>query len=368
MPTDSNTRIFFFTSPIGLGHATRDIAIAEKLVKLGKGKENIRFITGKHAFELISNRSYFVSDLYKPEGFSIQSGELHHPFRWLLRYFWYYEKCKGIAEKVVKIHNNEYNDGDLIVSDENFASIAVAEKINHKRILITDITETHFANGKFASMVEKKMNRSMQKMMIKCNYIIIPDFGPDVDNIVHVGPIVREVSANRNTLRKEFGFNKQTIVVSVGGTDAGKYLIEKTIEAYKRLKKKFDIDLLIISGPAIKLKAYCNEDIRSLGFVENLHEYIYASDLIISLAGRSTMDESIEYGVPGIFIPIKNHFEQEKGAKRLGYKFDDIFRLEHLIEDNLSTSNNIGSNDIQVNTKGAEKAARLILETLRVNI
>ncbi|HKI08813.1 MAG TPA: glycosyltransferase [Nitrososphaeraceae archaeon] len=364
MPTDSNTRIFFFTSPIGLGHATRDIAIAEKLVKLGKGKENIRFITGKYAFELISNRSYFVSDLYKPEGFSIQSGELHHPFRWLLRYFWYYEKCKGIAEKVVKIHNNEYSDGDLIVSDEDFASIAVAEKINHKRILITDITETHFANGKFASMVEKKMNRSMQKMMIKCNYIIIPDFGPDVDNIVHVGPIVREVSANRNTLRKEFGFNKQTIVVSVGGTDAGKYLIEKTIEAYKRLKKKFDIDLLIISGPAIKLKAYCNEDIRSLGFVDNLHEYIYASDLIISLAGRSTMDESIEYGVPGIFIPIKNHFEQENGAKRLGYKFDDIFRLEHLIEDNLSTSNNIGSNDIQVNTTGAEKAARLILETL----
>src|ERR671910_1790898 len=67
MPTGSNTRIFFFTSPIGLGHATRDIAIAEKLVKLGKGKENIRFITGKHAFKLISNRSYFVSDLYKPK-------------------------------------------------------------------------------------------------------------------------------------------------------------------------------------------------------------------------------------------------------------------------------------------------------------
>jgi UDP-N-acetylglucosamine--N-acetylmuramyl-(pentapeptide) pyrophosphoryl-undecaprenol N-acetylglucosamine transferase len=354
--TDSNSRIILFTSPIGLGHATRDIAIAEKLIELGKGKEDIHFVTGKHAFELISNRGYFASDLYKPEGFSIRSGELHHAFKWLLKYFWYYRKCQSIAAKIVKVHNSEYSHGNLIVSDEDFASIAVAEKTNHKRILITDITETHFANGKLASMVEKKMNRS--------NYVIIPDYGLDIDNIVHVGPIVREVSANRTILRKEFGFNKQTIVVSAGGTNAGRYLIEKMIEAYKKLKKKLDVDLLIITGPSIKLKPYCNEGIRSLGFVDNLHEYIFASDLIVSLAGRSTMDESIVYGVPGIFIPIKNHFEQEKGAKRLGYKFDDVFRLEHLIEDKLSSSNSIGSANLAANIKGAERAARLILKAL----
>jgi UDP-N-acetylglucosamine--N-acetylmuramyl-(pentapeptide) pyrophosphoryl-undecaprenol N-acetylglucosamine transferase len=43
--TESNPRIIFFTSPIGLGHATRDIAIAEKLIELGKGKEDIHFVT-----------------------------------------------------------------------------------------------------------------------------------------------------------------------------------------------------------------------------------------------------------------------------------------------------------------------------------
>ena len=97
--TDSNSGIIFFTSPIGLGHATRDIAIAEKLIELGKGKEDIHFVTGKHAFELISNRGYFASDLYKPEGFSIRSGELHHAFKWLLKYFWYYRKCQSIGSK-----------------------------------------------------------------------------------------------------------------------------------------------------------------------------------------------------------------------------------------------------------------------------
>ena len=57
---DSNSKVILFTSPIGLGHATRDIAIAEKLIELGKGKEDIHFVTGKHAFELISNRGYFA--------------------------------------------------------------------------------------------------------------------------------------------------------------------------------------------------------------------------------------------------------------------------------------------------------------------
>jgi UDP-N-acetylglucosamine--N-acetylmuramyl-(pentapeptide) pyrophosphoryl-undecaprenol N-acetylglucosamine transferase len=363
LSTNSDARILFFTSPIGLGHATRDIAIADKLYRLGKGKENIHFVTGQYAYELISSRGYLASDMYKPVKFSIHSGKLRHPFKWLLRYFWYYRKCKDVAEKIMMSHDNK-SSSDLIVSDEDFASIVAAEKTTHKRILITDITETHFVKSKFASIIEKKMNISIQKIMNNCDYVIIPDFGVDIDNVVHVGPVVRDIGADRKILRKRFGFNKQTVLVSVGGTDAGKYLIEKTIIAYRKLRKKFDIDLLIVSGPSINLTSYCNEDIRTLGFVDNLHEYIYASDLIISLAGRSTMDESMVYGVPGIFIPIKNHFEQEESAKRLGYKYDDIFRLEHLIEDNLNIRNSIGRTNLQTNAKGAEKAARLILETL----
>jgi UDP-N-acetylglucosamine--N-acetylmuramyl-(pentapeptide) pyrophosphoryl-undecaprenol N-acetylglucosamine transferase len=224
--SNSDSRILFFTSPVGLGHAARDIAIADKLYRLGKGKENIHFVTGQYAYELIASRGYLASDLYKPIKFSIHSGELRDSFKWLLRYFWYYRNCKDIAEKIVKSHNNE-SGNNLIVSDEDFASIVVAEKTAHKRILITDITETHFVKGKFASIIEKNMNISMQKMMNNCNYVIIPDFGVDIGNVVHVGPVVRDIGVDRKTLRKRFGFNKQTVLVSVGGTDAGRYLIEK---------------------------------------------------------------------------------------------------------------------------------------------
>src|SRR6185503_11483623 len=243
------------------------------------------------------------------------------------------------------------HDGS-IVSDEDFASIAMAEEMLRKRVLITDITETHFTTGA-ASIIEKKMNKSMKKMIEACDCVIIPDVGEDSGNVVYVGPIVRQTSANREALRNSFGFSRKTIVISVGGTDAGKFLIEKTIEAYNKVGTQLDADLVIVSGPSIKLSD--STSYRNLGFVDNLHELIYAADLVVSLAGRSTIDESIVYGTPGIFIPIKGHFEQELGAARLGFKYEDISRLELLIEERLQHArSNV------TNTMGAEKAAKII--------
>jgi UDP-N-acetylglucosamine--N-acetylmuramyl-(pentapeptide) pyrophosphoryl-undecaprenol N-acetylglucosamine transferase len=68
------------------------------------------------------------------------------------------------------------------------------------------------------------------------------------------------------------------------------------------------------------------------------------------------MDESIAYGTPGIFIPIKGHFEQEEGAARQGFMFDDIFRLDKLIEEKLSEER-----AIMADAMGAERAAEIIL-------
>ena len=337
----------FFTSPIGLGHASRDIAIAEKLKPVNN---EILFVSGAWAFNLISNNGYSAFNLYRPINFYIHSGELKKSFIWLIKYLLYYKKCKMAAEEFLIKH-----DG-LIVSDEDFASIAIGEKMDRKRILITDITETHFT-GQIASIVERRMNKIMQRMIERCAHVIIPDYGDDKDNLVHVGPIVREVTADRNTLRKKFGFNKKTIILSSGGTDAGTFLIKRSLEAYKKLKNKLDIDLILVAGPLEKLTY--SPDFHNVGLIDNLHEYIYASDLVISLAGRSTMDESIAYGIPGIFIPIKNHFEQEQGAKRLGYEHEDIFRMETLIEEKLNSQNKMTP---YIN--GAEKAAKLILQLL----
>jgi UDP-N-acetylglucosamine--N-acetylmuramyl-(pentapeptide) pyrophosphoryl-undecaprenol N-acetylglucosamine transferase len=331
--------ITFFTSPIGLGHATRDIAIAEEL------KTDIQFVSGEGASTLIARKGFKSLDVYKPNKFIVESGQLQHVFKWILRYYLYYKKCKAIANEILNNRNG------LIISDEDFASIAVGNKMGQRRVLITDITETHFTTG-LASIMEKKMNKSMHNIMQMCDCVIIPEVGDDRENIRYVGPVVRQVSADRNTLRKRFGFRKNTILVSGGGTDAGKYLIQKAIEVHSSLQSKLDSELIIVPGPSLRLPD--SREYRNLGFVNNMHDLIYAADLVISLAGRSTMDESMAYGTPGIFIPIKNHFEQEQGAARLGFKYEDIFRLDYLIEEKIGCRSNA------MDMKGAAKAAKII--------
>jgi UDP-N-acetylglucosamine--N-acetylmuramyl-(pentapeptide) pyrophosphoryl-undecaprenol N-acetylglucosamine transferase len=361
--------ILFFTSPIGLGHASRDIAICEKLGSLTRSK--ILFVTGQAAYTLISNKGYIAYDVYTPNEFEVNySMNLQSMMKWLVQYISYYRKCKIIAQQFIE-KNSE--DDLLIISDEDFASIAVAENKNKKCILITDLLETHFLKG-LPSVIEYGMNRSLQHMIRSCNQVIIPDYGIDMDNKSYVGPIVRELSVtDRRVLRKRFGMDKQTILLTIGGTAAGRYLIEMAIKAFTKLKTKLDIDLVIASGPSIKIDDgilridninSATNNIINIGFVDNLHEYIYASDMVISLAGRSTIDESIVYQTPGIFIPIKNHFEQEENARKIGYKYEDIFRLESLIEERFDRMPETMIDKRNITQTGTDRAARIILEIL----
>ncbi|MBI1828676.1 MAG: UDP-glucuronosyltransferase [Thaumarchaeota archaeon] len=334
--------IVFFSSPIGLGHATRDIAIAQYL-----DKNSTKFISGEGGSKLFSEYGFDIEDLYHPPPFAINQGKLQNPLNWLFKYYSYYKKCKTISSNII-----EKERPNLIVSDEDFASLTIGQRGKLKTVLITDILETRFVSG-VGSLIEKKMNRSMKEIIQKCDLVILPENGPNEGNITRVGPIVRSIIQTRDELRKKFLFNKKIIVVSIGGTNAGKFLIDTVIDVFEKIK--LDVELVIISGPSLKIY---NDKIRNLGFVNNLHEIIYAADLVISLAGKSTIDESKHYGTPGIFIPIKGHFEQEENAKEVGFSFDDLFRLESLIPEKINEKR------IQANFDGAQKAANLIKKLL----
>ena len=332
----------FFSSPIGLGHVTRDIAIANNF-------ENIstNFVSGSGAVKILKNLDFKVQDVYNPPSFIVENGTLKSPARWLWNYYQYYKDCKKISQKILQ-EDNPY----LVISDEDFASLTVAQKMKIPTVLITDVLETRFTKG-LASFIEKRMNKSMQEIIKKCDIVILPENGDDQDNIRRVGPIVRQTNYSREELRKKNSFEKKTIVISIGGTDTGLFLIEKALDTISKINQ--DIEVILVSGPAISKKF---ENVRNLGFVDNLHELIFAADLLISLAGKSTIDEANAYGTPGIFIPIKDHFEQEDNAREEGFVFDDIKRLDVLILEKLEQKRN------KTNTNGAKNASNIINELM----
>lgn len=359
-----------FTSPIGLGHITRDIAIVNQIIKL-YGYSDFDFITGSIAFDFISSeidssqdKKFNTYNIFSPPRFSINNGKLENNFLWLLRYISYYRKSKLKVENLLANKISEGKSNSLIISDEDFASLSVAKDLSMSRIFITDILYTHFIKSPVFSKIEKFLNKSMHGLIKSSNCVIIPECGNSKDNFFYVGPIVREILESREYLRKKFSFNKKTILVTTGGTTAGLYLIKKTIETFSKLKNRIDCDLIISFSPPHHHKSFStlgNNEYRKIGFVQNIHEYIYASDLVISLAGKSTIDESLVYGTPGIFIPIKNHFEQEERASAYGFTYNDINNLESVIETNLKV--NHGKKDKKVDN-GAIKAANLIYEYL----
>ncbi|MBI5859935.1 MAG: UDP-glucuronosyltransferase [Nitrosarchaeum sp.] len=329
----------FFSSPIGLGHATRDIAIANNF-------ENIstKFVTGSGAAKILKNIDFKVEDEYIPPQFIVENGMLKNSTRWLWNYYQYYKKCKKIAKKIIETDNPR-----LVVSDEDFASLIVAQNKKIPTVLITDIVQTNFVNG-ITSFIEKKMNKSMQEFIKKCDTVIIPENGPDEGNIRRVVSIVRQVSSSREELRKKFSFDKKTIIISIGGTDAGVFLIEKTLESISKINQ--DLNVVVVSGPSLSKKF--GDSVRNLGFISNLHEMIFAADVIVSLAGKSTIDEAKSYGTPGIFIPIKGHFEQEDNAREEGFVFEDVNKLDKLILEKLEQRRN------PLETKGAINAYNII--------
>lgn len=328
----------FFSSPIGLGHITRDIAIIEKFQKCKN-----KFITGSGAAKILRNQNFTVLDAYKPPVFVIKNGVLQNSTKWLWSYYKYYKECKIISKKILLTDNP-----NVVISDEDFASLTNAQEMKIPTILITDILETKFTNG-MISIIERKMNKSMKKIIDKCDVVIIPEYGKDSGNIKRVGPIVRQIEESRIRLREKFTFTKKTILISIGGTDAGLFLIEESLKVIKKINQ--DIEIVVVSGPAINKKF---ENVRNMGFVNNLHELIFAADLIISLAGKSTIDEANTYGTPSIFIPIKGHFEQEDNARKQGFIFEDIKKLKELILEKIEEKRN------QKNAKGAIKASEII--------
>ncbi len=328
----------FFTSPIGLGHVTRDIAIAKNLdVKLD-------FITGSGAVDMLRATGWSVQDRYTPPSFVVENGTLKSSARWLWSYYRYYKDCKKIAADILGVRP------DLVLSDEDFAALVVAQEQGIPTILITDILETRFTSG-VAQMIERKMNRTLCDIIDRCDTVIIPENGTSTGNIRRVGPIVRQTSKTRAQIREEFELDKTTLVITVGGTDLGRYLIQKTLAAVSEIDQ--DLDVVLVSGPAMK----DFDGVRDLGFVPNMHELIFAADLLVSLAGRSTIDEAAAYGTPGIFIPIRDHFEQEDNARRYGFVADDISRLAELIPAGLERKR------LAKRTDGAKIAADIIKQS-----
>jgi pimeloyl-ACP methyl ester carboxylesterase/UDP:flavonoid glycosyltransferase YjiC (YdhE family) len=113
--------------------------------------------------------------------------------------------------------------------------------------------------------------------------------------------------ADRAALRAELGWgpDETVCVVAAGGSAAGVHLLERAAAAQPLLP---GLRMIVVGGPRVELGA--RDGIETHGYVHRLYRRLAACDVAICHGGLSTTMELTAAGRPFLFFPLRDHFEQ----------------------------------------------------------
>ena len=320
-------RGYFAVHSQGLGHATRAVALARGLLDR-RSDLYLLFLAGSPALDLVVANGFDALTMPPAPDWRSTDGVLGPVWRWYRDYGRYLRVARRFLEREA-----DWDYYRFLLSDSELAS--AREAINHRvpTALILDAPRHDFARDPLSSLIEGPANFWASRIARRADLVLAAERSPNWPNVRHIGPIVRSFSASRERLREDFVFRKKTVLVTVGGTAVGEFLIRAAVHAFRELKMD-EVSMVVVSGP--KLKADPASGVYTYGFLPNLQDYVLAADLVITTAGKGTVNEALAAGTPVIAIPPKGHAEAERNAAALGYRSEDLHRLKELIPQKLA--------------------------------
>lgn len=121
-------------------------------------------------------------------------------------------------------------------------------------------------------------------------------------------------------VRRELDYdNRPLVICTIGGTSIGRGLLELCSQTYPILKRKIPrIRMILVTGPRLSPDSIDIEDgVEVKGFVPELYKHYAVSDVAVVQGGFSSTLELTTLRRPFIFFPIEGHSEQEYVAQRL---------------------------------------------------
>ena len=341
-------RILFGFSPIGLGHATRALVLKGELEKRGV---EVSFFSGGKAAEFVRSCGAEVEDIVGDAMPRVVDGEMKEASLWYLR-SWLANR------RTVRRTERFFDDGphDLVVCDEEFSGMVVAERRGERRVFISDELRLGFARSWLARRLERRVEAWYRHLQDSVDLLIVPEFGQDGGNRRFVGPMVRAPTASPDETRRRYGLPPGRLVLfSLSGSGVGRGLAAELAASLEGVEDG-GVSLAITGNRGAKISG---EKVYDLGVVTDNQNLVACSDVVVSMAGKSTIDEASAAGVPIVAIPIKHHAEQERNASPLGYSSGDSARLAELVREKL------GRREPPREFDGERKAADAIMPLLR---
>ena len=335
-------RALYISSPIGLGHARRDVAIAKELRRLVPDLE-IDWLAQHPVTKVLEaegERVHPASAHLANESQHIESESAEHDLH-------AFQAIRRMDEILVAnfmlfhdiVREEHY---DLWIGDEAWElDYFLHENPELKTAAycwLTDFVgwlpisdggehESYLTADYNAEMIEHiaRFPRLRDRAVFVGNPDdVVPDaFGPDLPAIRDwteqhydfAGYVTGfEPVADRERLRAELGYrpDEHVCVVTVGGSGVGGDLLRRVIAALPEAKRHVSgLRMVVVAGPRIDPASLPDHDgLEVHAYVHGLYRHLAACDLAVVQGGLTTAMELTANKRPFLYFPLRHHFEQ----------------------------------------------------------
>jgi pimeloyl-ACP methyl ester carboxylesterase/predicted glycosyltransferase len=397
-------RALYLSSPIGLGHGRRDIAIAGELRKLHPGLK-VDWLAQNPVTRLLAANCETIHPLSaqlvsESRHIEEESGEHDlHAFQALRRMDELLIKNFMTFQEAV-----DGGDYDLVIADE-------AWDIDHfwhehpelKKARLAWLTDfvgfvpmpsggeseaflTADYNAEMIEHIERHPGVRDRAIFVGRPEDIVPlGFGRDLPQMRDWIPRHFDFSGyvlgqhpsdfgDRAELRQRLGYrpDERVCIVTVGGSSVGTHLIKRILQAWPLAKARQPaLRMVLVAGPRIdpqSLGAPAGVEVHA--FVPDLDRHLAACDLALVQGGLTTCMELAAAGTPFLYFPLRNHFEQNfHVAHRLeryaaGRRMDFATATPEVIADAMIDALARPARFKPVEADGAMRAAGMLAELL----
>ena len=397
-------KALYLSSPIGLGHARRDIAITRELRKLRPDLE-VDWLAQDPVTRLLKARGERIHPLSsrlasETRHIELESGEheLHC-----------FQAIRGMDEVLIAnfmIFQDAVDEGGyhLVIADEAWdidhfwhehpelkkAKLAWFTDFvgylpmpaggDHEAFLTADY------NAEMIEHIERHPGVRDRAIFVGEPEDVIPrSFGKDLPamrdwvprHFDFAGYVIGEhpqMFGPRADLRQSLGYrpDERVCIVTVGGSGVGAHLIKRILQSWPMARAKLpELRMILVAGPRIDPRTLdVPASVEVHAFVPNLDRHLAACDLALVQGGLTTCMELTAAGTPFIYFPLKNHFEQNfHVAHRLdlygaGRRMEFATSTPDMIADAMVAALKTPATFKPVEAGGAARAARMLADLI----
>jgi pimeloyl-ACP methyl ester carboxylesterase/predicted glycosyltransferase len=341
---DRRKRALYVSSPIGLGHVRRDLAIAAEL-RARHPELQIDWLA-QHPVTLVleerGERVHPASRWLASESSHIESEAGEHD----LNAFHAIRRMDEILVANFMVYHDLVSDEpyDLWIVDEGWdVDYFLHENPELKRAPYAWLTDfvgwlpmpdggdreralTADYNAEMIEQIARFPSLRDRSVFVGNAADVVPDtFGGGlplirdwVEQNYQFSGYISGISpvglADREAIRAELGYraDEKVCVVTVGGSGVGTDLLRRVIAAFPAARRLVPgLRMVVVTGPRIDpacLPSHGGLEVH--GYVHDLYRHLAACDLGVVQGGLTTAMELTASQRPFIYVPLRHHFEQ----------------------------------------------------------